>query len=179
MEASEYVDEEAPLRASAHLHEGECVFLQSHFAAKKQEAASRHILITNLNIASQQMPPFGRKTDKQWRFVGQSVNHIDELTPAHVRSVFGLCTDLQEKKSEDASPERAKNNDINSFPYCHNMYKDPEGKREPLKATGCSAARCKDHNPHCLNYMGQDQWEREGIVQMQPFRTTTACEDVN
>ncbi|KAF9303117.1 hypothetical protein BGZ74_004312 [Mortierella antarctica] len=44
------------------------------------------------------------------------------------------------------------------------MYKDPEGKREPLKATGCSAARCKDHNPHCLNYMGQDQWEREDAL---------------
>ncbi|KAF9311822.1 hypothetical protein BG003_006928 [Podila horticola] len=44
------------------------------------------------------------------------------------------------------------------------MYKDPEGEREPSKAAGCSAARCKDHNPHCLNYMGQDQWEREDAL---------------
>ncbi|KAG0021785.1 hypothetical protein BGZ82_011203 [Podila clonocystis] len=44
------------------------------------------------------------------------------------------------------------------------MYEDPEGKQELSKATGCSAARCKDHNPHCLNYMGQDQWEREDAL---------------
>ncbi|KAI9233937.1 MAG: hypothetical protein BYD32DRAFT_424713 [Podila humilis] len=109
------------------------------------------------------MPPLGRKTDKQWRFVGQTVNHIDELMPAHIRSAFGLCADLQERNIDDATPERVKNNDVNLFPYCYNIYKDPEGKREPSKATGCSAARCKD-NPHCLNYMGQDQWEREDAV---------------
>lgn len=156
------------------------VILQSRFVAtidKKQETASRHIFIAKLNdyidtVASQEMPPLGRKTDKQWRFVGQSVSHIDELTPAHIRSVFGLCADLQEKKSEDASQEQARNNDINSFPYCHNMYKDPEGEREPSKAAGCSAARCKDHNPHCLNYMGQDQWEREGIVKKGTLPST-------
>lgn len=119
------------------------------------------------------MPPLGRKTDKQWRFVGQTVNHIDELTPAHIRSAFGLCADFQEKNIEDATAERLKNNDVNLFPYCYNIYKDPERKQEPSKATGCSATRCKD-NPHCLNYMGQDQWEREGIFRIATL-TLSLC----
>ncbi|KAF9147747.1 Ubiquitin carboxyl-terminal hydrolase 48 [Linnemannia schmuckeri] len=111
------------------------------------------------------MPPIAKK-DKQWQFVGNEVRNMDDLTMDHIRAIYGLgpfnktgnngtssTTSLTSKKSESV------------YPYCGNQHKDnPSGS--PLLARGkngntCIAARCKEGNPHCLNYMGQEQWEKE------------------
>ncbi|KAF9907802.1 hypothetical protein EC991_010494 [Linnemannia zychae] len=112
------------------------------------------------------MPPTGKK-EKQWQFVRKEVNSVDGLTLDYVRAVYGLgpCN-----KSEGCDPSLAKNATCERierlYPYCGNHYKDsPSGTPPSLtknKAINpCTAARCKDGNPHCLNHMGQEQWDNE------------------
>ncbi|KAF9936748.1 hypothetical protein BGZ67_002019 [Mortierella alpina] len=99
------------------------------------------------------MAPAGKKADKRWRFVGQEVKDVENLTPAHIRSVYGLGAGLEHDSDQEFTSAGA-------FPYCGDRHSSSSTlKLSSVKgATTCSAARCKD-NPHCLNYMGQTRWE--------------------
>ncbi|KAF9990638.1 hypothetical protein BGZ75_000836 [Mortierella antarctica] len=99
------------------------------------------------------MAPAGKKADKRWRFVGQEVKDVENLTPAHIRSVYGLGAGLEHDSDQEFTSAGA-------FPYCGDRHSSSSTlKLSSVKgATPCSAARCKD-NPHCLNYMGQTRWE--------------------
>lgn len=109
------------------------------------------------------MPPIAKK-DKQWQFVGNEVRDVDDLTMDHIRAIYGLGP--FRKPGENGSSTTTKATGKSVYPYCGNRYKDnPSGSPLPAKGltgTNCTAARCKDGNPHCLNYMGQEQWEKEG-----------------
>ncbi|KAF9956174.1 hypothetical protein BGZ72_002955 [Mortierella alpina] len=100
------------------------------------------------------MAPAGKKADKRWRFVGQEVKDLESLTLAHIRSVYGLGSGL-EQDSDDQEFILA-----GAFPYCGDRHSSPLALKLSSNkgAVTCSAARCKD-NPHCLNYMGQSRWE--------------------
>jgi ubiquitin carboxyl-terminal hydrolase 48 len=106
------------------------------------------------------MAPFNRKSDKQWRFLGQEVTALNDLTSNHIRAVYGLGPKKQIQNTNDMELD-SKNTSI--FPYCGNQYALPECE-DTKKSNTCSVSRCKESNPHCLNYMGQDQWEGEGIM---------------
>lgn len=110
------------------------------------------------------MPP---KKDKQWKFVGNEVRDVDDLTMDHIRAVYGLGP-FNGTGNNGASMTTIPTGSIikSAYPYCGNRYKDSPSE-SPLQVKGkagshCTAARCKDGNPHCLNYMGQEQWEKEG-----------------
>ncbi|KAG0273225.1 hypothetical protein BGZ95_010961 [Linnemannia exigua] len=52
------------------------------------------------------------------------------------------------------------------YPYCGNRYKENPSGTLPSPTKGkavnsCAVAHGKDGNPHCLNFMGQEQWEKE------------------
>ncbi|CAO3575229.1 unnamed protein product [Mortierella alpina] len=99
------------------------------------------------------MPPAGKKADKRWRFIGQEVKDVEDLTLAHIHSIYGLSSGL-EHDSDDQEFSLA-----GAFPYCGDRHSSSSTLRlSSAKGAACSAARCKD-NPHCLNYMGQAQWE--------------------
>ncbi|KAF9277639.1 hypothetical protein BGZ68_009155 [Mortierella alpina] len=100
------------------------------------------------------MAPAGKRADKRWKFVGQEVKDVESLTLAHIRSVYGLGSGLELDSDEHEFTMTG------AFPYCGARHSSPSTpKLSSVKgATTCSAARCKD-NPHCLNYMGQSQWE--------------------
>ncbi|KAG0264211.1 hypothetical protein BG011_007245 [Mortierella polycephala] len=108
-----------------------------------------------------------KRSDKQWRFVGRQVKDVKDLTVAHIRSVYGLGPDTHDSHKDLAGTpniKEFKNNIDTVFPYCGNRYAPSMAETETRKKQShgtCSAARCKDGNPHCLNYMGQDQWEKE------------------
>ncbi|KAG0062387.1 hypothetical protein BGZ90_003102 [Linnemannia elongata] len=111
------------------------------------------------------MPPIARK-DKQWQFVGNEVRDVDDLTMDHIRVIYGLGPFRETGENGSSTTTKPNGKKTESvYPYCGNRYKDsPSGS--PLLAKGmpgnnCTAARCKDGNPHCLNYMGQEQWEKE------------------
>ncbi|KAF9121814.1 hypothetical protein BGW39_010236 [Mortierella sp. 14UC] len=112
------------------------------------------------------MPPTGKR-DKQWQFVRKEVNSVDELTLDYIRPVYGLRP-CNETKDNDPSLAKKETGDRTEsvYPYCGNRYKDsssvtPSSLTKSKIVNPCTAARCKDGNPHCLNHMGQDQWERE------------------
>ncbi|KAG0305301.1 hypothetical protein BGZ97_001156 [Linnemannia gamsii] len=109
------------------------------------------------------MPP---KKDKQWQFVGNEVRDVHDLTMDHIRAIYGLGPLNRTGTNRNSVNAKATGNNTKSaYPYCSNRYKDsPSGS--PLLVKGkagncCTSARCKDGNPHCLNYMGQEQWENE------------------
>ncbi|KAF9179388.1 hypothetical protein BGZ50_006967 [Haplosporangium sp. Z 11] len=108
-----------------------------------------------------------KRSDKQWRFVGRQVKDVKGLTMAHIRSVYGLGPNTHDSHRDLAgtpSIKESKDNIDTIFPYCGNRYVPSLAETETRKRQShgtCSAARCKDGNPHCLNYMGQDQWEKE------------------
>ncbi|KAF9113644.1 hypothetical protein BGX27_001119 [Mortierella sp. AM989] len=108
----------------------------------------------------------GKRSNKQWRFLGQEVTKPEDLTPTHTRIVYGLGPSIQSAHTNTMKAnEETNSNDCSSspFPYCGNRYAN-SGVEIPGSAKGnsaCTATRCKDGNPHCLNYMGQDQWEKE------------------
>ncbi|KAF9363782.1 hypothetical protein BGX34_003330 [Mortierella sp. NVP85] len=110
------------------------------------------------------MAPLGKKTDKQWRFVGQEVTDVKNLTLAHVLSVYGLGSSTRDGDPEVEDP-LSEPSTKSIFPYCGNRYSGsaPEESSGVKGASnnGCTMARCKDGNPHCLNYMGQSQWEED------------------
>ncbi|KAF9914932.1 hypothetical protein BX616_007272 [Lobosporangium transversale] len=113
------------------------------------------------------MALLGKKADKQWRFVGQEVTQLEDLTEEHIRAVYGLSptTNNKHETMGNGSNEASNKSSSNSrFPYCGNHYTNlssgnTQASRE--KSNSCSASRCKDGNPHCLNYMGQAQWESD------------------
>ncbi|KAI1316284.1 hypothetical protein EDD11_010192 [Mortierella claussenii] len=115
------------------------------------------------------MVRLGRKADKQWRFVGQDVKDVQDLTLAHIRAVYGLGSAALDgqgnsKESADETDSADASVNVSIFPYCGNRYDRTDVEdfsRSKGTSTTCSAARCKDGNPHCLNYMGQDQWEND------------------
>lgn len=112
------------------------------------------------------MPPIAKK-DKQLQFVGNEVRDVDDLTMDHIRAIYGLGPFREPGENGSSTTTKPTGKKTESiYPYCGNRYKDiPTGS--PLLAKGmtgnnCTAARCRDGNPHCLNYMGQEQWEKEG-----------------
>ncbi|KAI8605212.1 hypothetical protein EDD21DRAFT_364219 [Dissophora ornata] len=115
------------------------------------------------------MAPFGKKSDKQWRFVGHEVTRIEDLTLSHIRSVYGLgCKNQEQDNAKEPSGQVSMEESSESiFPYCSNRYFDsPPLSPSSVKGHGtCSAARCKDGNPHCLNYLGQEQWEKDDSME--------------
>jgi hypothetical protein len=120
-------------------------------------------IVTPKKISSA-MPP---KKDKQWQFVGNEVRDVHDLTMDHIRAIYGLGPLNRTGTNRNSVNAKATGNNTKSaYPYCSNRYKDsPSGS--PLLVKGkagncCTSARCKDGNPHCLNYMGQEQWENEG-----------------
>ncbi|KAF9932986.1 hypothetical protein FBU30_006810 [Linnemannia zychae] len=119
------------------------------------------------------------KKEKQWQFVGNEVRNVDDLTIDYIRAVFGLGPSNDARGggtilNSSSANERANN----VFPYCGNRYKDnAPDTPSPLKGgkigQGCSIARCKDGNPHCLNYMGQEQWEEDDAFEKYFAKTVT------
>lgn len=150
----------SPICSSSFLHRQlRAAFLLAPF---KSEAGT---IVTPKKITSA-MPPIARK-DKQWQFVGNEVRDVDDLTMDHIRVIYGLGPFRETGENGSSTTTKPNGNKTESiYPYCGNRYKDsPSGS--PLLAKGmpgnnCTAARCKDGNPHCLNYMGQEQWEKEG-----------------
>ncbi|KAI8350750.1 hypothetical protein B0O80DRAFT_457403 [Mortierella sp. GBAus27b] len=100
-----------------------------------------------------------KKLDKQWRFLGQEVTAVEDLTSAHVNAVYGLNPCIQDNDRETGESS----DDLSTgsiFPYCGNRYLRPVTEKVADNINSiCTAARCKDGNPHCLNYMGQQNWE--------------------
>ena len=105
------------------------------------------------------MAPAGKKADKRWRFVGQEVKDVESLTLAHIRSVYGLGSGLEQDSDDQEFILTG------AFPYCGDRHSNPLALKLSSNkgAATCSAARCKD-NPHCLNYMGQSRWEEAGKI---------------
>ncbi|KAG0329757.1 Ubiquitin carboxyl-terminal hydrolase 48 [Dissophora globulifera] len=70
------------------------------------------------------MAPFGKKSDKQWSFLGVEVNDIKDLTPAHIRAVYGLGPSSTHRGSEGTSSQPSHVDESTSaiFPYCENHY---------------------------------------------------------
>ncbi|KAG0199905.1 hypothetical protein BGX33_011321 [Mortierella sp. NVP41] len=112
------------------------------------------------------MAPYGKK-EKQWQFVGNEVKDVDDLTMDHIRAVYGLgpCNATGKQQGASSADQVTRDSTGSVYPYCGNRYKDaPSETLPPIKgntSTSCTASRCKDGNPHCLNYMGQEQWEKE------------------
>ncbi|KAG9070684.1 hypothetical protein KI688_008223 [Linnemannia hyalina] len=111
------------------------------------------------------MPPITKK-DKQWQFIEDEVRDVDDLTMDHIRAIYGLGPLRETEENGSSATTKLTGKKIGSaYPYCGNRYKsNPSGS--PMVSKGrtgstCTAARCKDGNPHCLNYMGQEQWEKE------------------
>ncbi|KAF9962574.1 Ubiquitin carboxyl-terminal hydrolase 48 [Modicella reniformis] len=113
------------------------------------------------------MAPLGKKMDKQWRFVGQEVITPKDLTLDHIHYVYGLSSSTR-KGGREADETCASNGNGSIFPYCGNRYSgstlDGSTEGKDNGNSGCAAARCKEGNPHCLNYMGQQQWEEEDAL---------------
>ncbi|KAF9583211.1 hypothetical protein BGW38_010019 [Lunasporangiospora selenospora] len=118
------------------------------------------------------MAPFGHKFDKRWRFLGPGgVLDVNNLTEAHLRAVYGLehCPSKENDQNspggvwgESARPE----NQNRLYPYCNNRYAPQETSpiltgSSHASNKACTLAKCKEGNPHCLNYFGQAQWESE------------------
>ncbi|KAF9146334.1 hypothetical protein BGX30_001348 [Mortierella sp. GBA39] len=111
------------------------------------------------------MPPITKK-DKQWQFIEDEVRDVDDLTMDHIRAIYGLGPPRGTGENGSSTTTKPTGKRIGSaYPYCGNRYKsNPSGPPMVAKGTTgstCTAARCKDGNPHCLNYMGQEQWEKE------------------
>ncbi|KAF9430011.1 hypothetical protein BGZ94_008670 [Podila epigama] len=105
------------------------------------------------------MAPLGKKSAVQWKFIGKEVNNVNDLTLAHVRSVYGLWEDMT------TSTRRGRGIVANPYPYCENLYKDTEKIKKTSKSSTCNASKCKD-SPHCLNYLGQSDWERHDAFEI-------------
>jgi hypothetical protein len=112
-----------------------------------------------------------------WAWVGTEVVAPSDITPEHCLIACGLS-------------ER------NNYPFCTNKYPTPslvsgdvltasqrrksgdEDKDEDIieisggETSLCSAKACK-FNPNCLNYLGQEEWENEGISNILPHRLVT------
>ncbi|KAF8958297.1 Ubiquitin carboxyl-terminal hydrolase 48 [Entomortierella lignicola] len=113
------------------------------------------------------MTSFGKKSGKQWHFLGQEVKSLEDLTPTHIRAVYGLGPGPKTEMTIDPKEEVKTSQRGNThFPYCANRYTNPslESSERNKGNSACSVARCKDGNPHCLNHMGQDQWEKEDAL---------------
>ncbi|KAF9541857.1 hypothetical protein EC957_002627 [Mortierella hygrophila] len=111
------------------------------------------------------MPPITKK-DKQWQFIEDEVREVDDLTMDHIRDIYGLGPLRETGENGSSTTTEPTGKKVGgAYPYCGNRYNsNPSGS--PMVAKGktkstCTAARCKDGNPHCLNYMGQEQWEKE------------------
>jgi len=102
------------------------------------------------------MPPVSGKrgVDRRYGFIGTEVKSMEDFTPAHVRRVYFLQP-IEDGISEDESMSNSTKETL--FPYCGNKYSEP-----PTVSATCSTACSKEGNPQCLNYLGQDQWEKEG-----------------
>ncbi|KAG0048766.1 hypothetical protein BGZ83_006323 [Gryganskiella cystojenkinii] len=114
------------------------------------------------------MPPAPNRrgiAERRYGFVGSDVKSTEDLTPAHIRYVYFLQTTNPAESLPDSIKEVL-------LPYCGNKYL--ESKKESTDATTsttttCTAARCKEGNPHCLNHLGQEQWEKEDAVDTYCF----------
>ena len=105
-----------------------------------------------------------------WAWVGTEVTDAAQITQEHRLATCGFS-------------------DSSSFPFCSNNYrksaaKQKSTKTEATKATGevdddiivvsdedtpgCSSKACKS-NPNCLNYLGQEKWENEGLSSLCLF----------
>lgn len=98
-----------------------------------------------------------------WNWVGSEVSQVADITPEHYLTAYGLS---------------ARN--MNAF--CINKYaisqaqppptppeeKDRTAKEDDVivisddEQDKCTKKSCKD-NPNCLNYLGQEKWEDEGM----------------
>ncbi|GJJ78122.1 ubiquitin carboxyl-terminal hydrolase 48 [Entomortierella parvispora] len=105
------------------------------------------------------MPPVSGKrgADRRYGFVGTEVKSIEDFTPAHLRRVYFLQP-IDDSHSEDESISNS-TKDAPS-PYCGNKYSEP-----PTVSASCSPTCSKEGNPQCLNYLGQDQWEKEDAAE--------------
>ncbi|KAF9438453.1 hypothetical protein BGZ76_007846 [Entomortierella beljakovae] len=66
----------------------------------------------------------------------------------------------------EVSDTYSNDNGDHIFPYCGNRYSitsmsDNDNSTPSRNSNSCTSARCKEGNPHCLNYVGQDRWEKE------------------
>ncbi|KAF9358108.1 hypothetical protein BGX26_002476 [Mortierella sp. AD094] len=107
-----------------------------------------------------------KKSSRQWPFLGQEVTSLEDLTPTHIRVVYGLGPNTEAEQTGATREKNVSDRSNVPFPYCGNRYaKSGLESSESTKGNStCTAARCKDGNPHCLNYMGQDQWEKEDAL---------------
>lgn len=96
-----------------------------------------------------------------WTWVGTEVNNAAHITQEHRLATCGF-------------------NDSSAFQFCANKYRESVAKQEKTetKVAGgldddmivvsddetpaCNVKNCRG-NPHCLNYLGQEKWENEGL----------------
>jgi hypothetical protein len=98
-----------------------------------------------------------------WAWVGSEVTNAADITQEHRLATCGFS-------------------ESSTFPFCPNKYRKDTGKQnsqtKATKVAGeldddiivvsddetsvCSAKACRN-NPNCLNYLGQEQWENEGL----------------
>lgn len=104
-----------------------------------------------------------------WGWVGSEVTDASEISQSHRLASCGFSTNT-------------------TFPLCINEYSSSSGKSMPAQSAlqksqgkvangeleddiivisddegpSCSSKACKS-NPYCLNYLGQEKWEDEGV----------------
>lgn len=107
------------------------------------------------------------ESDIRWNWIGTSVKHMSEITKEHCLRAAGLtisksrplCQNKYSVKSLDGERTKEHNARKSVTPKDDGdiiVISDDED-RQP-----CEKKKCKD-NPFCLNYLGQQKWENEGM----------------
>lgn len=109
-----------------------------------------------------------------WGWVATEVSEVDEITLQHRLSTCNLSSRNKKPRCRNIYSSAT----IKIAPRTAASSKDAHGEPEDdvivisdAEDETCSKTLCK-LNPFCLNYLGQDKWEDEGLRHLRPFLTS-------
>ena len=106
-------------------------------------------------------------TDTAWAWVGHEVRKITEITHTHCLAACGFAADSVHPARRNNKP--LKNSDHNKPPSKLNGDGDEDDGVVVIsddEGPTCDKKTCRS-NPNCLNYLGQEQWEDEGVLNVK------------
>lgn len=101
-----------------------------------------------------------------WAWVGTEITGLSDITLEHVLSTCGFA---KRNNHPSCANKYAPNQSISDTHYEQNMEGNADGELADDiidiaddELLPCSKKTCKN-NPYCLNYLGQEKWEDEGL----------------
>lgn len=98
-----------------------------------------------------------------WSWVGTEVTDASEITNAHFLAAYGFHRKPDRRVCANKYAERRKLSEESGEDRHETDTDEVTVISDDEVSSGCDKRTCKN-DPYCLNYLGQERWEKAGVL---------------